>query len=141
MASSDQIPKFDPFSTAEARGLVAICAFFMLLAGLGVAARFWSRSIKNVAPALDDWLVVVGLGFYLVTGVMTILQVKLGALGHHLKEVTDPQRLIVEGKVSSFFKVNVAVFTMDITTNDHGDGNQHWIGVSSVNNTIADWNF
>ena len=89
-----------PFSTARARTTVAVCVVFALLATLAVIARFWSRRLKGAKPALDDWLTVAGLFFYYLSALETILQVRLGRLGHHIDDGITPDQLIVEGKVS-----------------------------------------
>ncbi len=89
----------DPFSTQRARATVAVCAVFMLIATLAIIARFWSRYLKGKQPALDDWLIVGGLIFYYFSAVQTILQVRLGRLGHHLDDGITPNELILNGKV------------------------------------------
>lgn len=88
-----------PFSTERARATVAVCIVFMVLATVAVIARFWSRRLKGMKPALDDWLVVAGLIFYYSSAIQTILQVSIGRLGHHLDDGITPDQLIANGKV------------------------------------------
>lgn len=88
-----------PFSTERARATVAICIVFMVLATVAVFARFWSRRLKRMKPALDDYLIVIGLIFYYFSAVETILQVGIGRLGHHLHDGITPGQLIAIGKV------------------------------------------
>lgn len=89
----------EPFSTERARSTVAICVVFLVLATIAVAARFWARRIKGMKPALDDWLVVIGLVFYYLSAIETMLQVGIGRLGHHLNGEIRPDQLIKMGKV------------------------------------------
>ena len=72
----------------------------MILATIAVIARFWSRRVKGMKPALDDWLIVAGLIFYYTSAIQTILQVIMGRLGHHLTDGVTVEQLTVNGKVS-----------------------------------------
>lgn len=88
-----------PFSTQRARATVAVCVVFTVLATLAVVARFWSRRLKHVKPALNDWLIIAGLFFYYLSVIDTILQVCIGRLGHHLADGVTPDQIVVMGKV------------------------------------------
>lgn len=88
-----------PFSTGRARATVIICVVFLVLATMAVMARFWSRHLKRVKPALDDKLIVLGLIFYYCSAIQTILQVCIGRLGHHIYNDITSEQLVANGKV------------------------------------------
>ena len=92
-----------PFSTKRARATVAFCAVFMFIAALAIVARFWSRYLKKKQPAMDDWLILGGLIFYYFSALQTILQVRLGRLGHHLDDGITQNELILNGKVCEIY--------------------------------------
>ena len=52
---------FLPMATESRERLVILCSVFLVPATVSVFARFYSRTIKDVKLALDDWLAAVGL--------------------------------------------------------------------------------
>ena len=95
----EPVPPPAPFSTQRARSTVAICAVFAFIASVAVTARFYSRRLKRTKLALDDWLIIAGLFFYYLSVIQTILQVRIGRLGHHIDDGLTPYELIALGKV------------------------------------------
>lgn len=110
-----------PYSTARARATVAVCVVFMALATVAVVARFWSRRVKGMTPALDDWLIVAGLIFYYSSAIQTILQVNMGRLGHHLTDGVTSEQIIVTGKVSGVVTFFAPRATAKLTRQEVGN--------------------
>ena len=48
-------------NTPQSKALAAVGITAPVLASLAVFGRFWARNLKNIPPALDDWLLLPAL--------------------------------------------------------------------------------
>lgn len=103
----------EPLDNSHARGLFAISIFFPCLATAAVAGRFYARRLKGLRLSVDDWMILLGLIFFYLEAIASLVGIFLGFIGHHIEDLSIEEAIIAY-KVSTWSQYTYS-FTMGLT--------------------------
>ena len=73
------------------RSILGVGIMFLVLDILAVVARFATRHLKGLHYGWDDWLIVVGLLFYMMQNGMHFYGVFVARIGYHANQLGPKQ--------------------------------------------------